>query len=1002
MKQDKPGVPPLEIQLFGGFEARVDGRPLPPLRSRREQWLLALLVLRQGRDTSRDWLAASLWPDNDMEQALFYLRKSLSNLRKALGEAAYRLLSPTPRAVRLDLTGAFVDVVSFDGALSRAVGSSDSEAALREAVALYLGPLLPDCLEEWAAVERNHREQAYLAALESLAALCHEQRDSAATVRWLRLLVSSDPYRESAYCTMMRALYDRGDRAAIKQVYGELRLRLRQDLNINPSPETEALYGQVMQLERPVAFLPATHSNSDEARRNLPVPLSDLIGREVEITAILDWMKRRRLMTLVGAGGVGKTRMAIAVAERALPRFDQGVRFVDLAPLSDPALALHATASALGVAEEQLRPLIDTLIEELKPHSLLLVLDNCEHLEDAPASIAHLLLSACPFLSIIATSRHALEVPGEQIFRVPSLQVPHAEFIDIEMDPHALMKYDAVRLLVDRAARVNSHFQLDGRNARAVVEICRKLDGIPLAIEMAAARLRSMSAGEIEARLSDRFRLLTTGNRGAMPRHQTLRAATDWSYDLLSSSEQALLCRMSVFAGGCDLERAGLVCMGDPLEDQDIGHTLASLSDKSLVATDEHNGATRYRLLETVRQYALDRLTEGGELHAWRDCHLASFLALAEEAEPHLVGREERVWQSRLETEHDNLRSALAWATDEGRQAESALRMCGAMLYFWLGRGYFVEGRNWCRIALERANGGAKTAAQAATLHCAGRLAYAQCEYATARTLFEESLSISRERDDLRAVSQALNGLGIMTCDQGDFDASRSFHEQSLAIRREIGDPWTTSQTLNNLGVVASAQGDYSAARALLEESLSVRRRIGVQRGTSIVLLELGKVALEEGDFATAQTLLDESLSIRREVADLSGIAESLLNLGNVAHEVGDLSHARILYEESLSIATRLRVQETIARLLESFAELAMAGAEVLPAARLWGAAERLREEFGGSLWIGPTRRHDARVAAARAVTQDDPAFDAAWKEGRIMSVEAAVEYALVPTFASH
>ncbi|MCW3095411.1 MAG: transcriptional regulator, LuxR family [Chthonomonadaceae bacterium] len=1000
---EKPPIPSLEVRLFGGFEARVDDRPLPPLRSRREQWLLALLVLRQDRDTSRDWLASTLWPDNEEAQALFYLRKALSNLRQALGTEAVRLQIPDRRSVRLEMAGAFADVVAFDSALKRAVGVADPAALLQEAVALYRGPLLPDCPEEWANVERNRREQAYLTALEALATHGSAQGDHAAAVHWLRLLTSADPYRESAYGSLMQALADCGDSAAISVVYQELRARLHQDLNAAPDPQIEALYRQLRRLERPTITSQLRPHSPPETRRHLPVPLSDLIGRKEEIAEVLDWIQRRRLVTLLGVGGIGKTRLAIAVAEEALPRFEQGVWFVDLAPLSEASLVLQATAKALGVAEAGSRPLLETLVEALASRSLLLVLDNCEHLPDSCAELAYSLLSACPSLCIVATSRQALNVTGEQIYRVPSLPVPplnplgqDADHAIQEKDPHFLMEYEAVRLFVDRASRVNGAFVFHRRNALAVVKICRQLDGIPLAIEMAAARLRSLSVGEIQTRLADRFRLLTSGNRGVLPRQQTLRAAIDWSYDLLNGAERVLLSRLSVFSGGWTLEEAESVCGGEPVEASQILEMLTSLADKSLVITEEVSGATRYRMLETMKQYAQDRLAEKGEGGFRRDRHLECFLALAEEAALHLVGREALVWQDRLEREHDNVRSALAWATEDGTDPESGLRICGALLYFWMGRGYLGEGRNWCRAALDRANQGVRSAARAATLHCEGRLAYAQGDYAAARAPYEESLSISREREDRRGVAQALNGLGMLNCDQGDYGPARAFHEQSLAIRRELGDPWTTSQSLCNLGELEAAQGHYSSARSFLEESLSIRRRvIGVHRGTAIVLHLLGKVAYEEGDYADARSLLEESLSMRREVADLPRFAESLMSLGKVAYESGDFVSARSLGEESLSISRALRLQDGIAMLLDLFAELALVEGDVFIAARLWGAAESLREKLGGSLWHGAQRRHDASVAASRAALGDDHRFDAAWQEGRIMTTEQAIEYAL-------
>ncbi|MES2465306.1 MAG: BTAD domain-containing putative transcriptional regulator, partial [Armatimonadota bacterium] len=380
----------LELCLFGTFDVRVRGSGLPPLRYRKELWLLALLALRQGREVPRDWLAATFWPDNDESKGLFYLRKALSNLRNALGEEAARLQSPTPRTVRLDLSNAFSDVLVFDAAVARVAKEPVQEEPLLEAVRLYRGPLLQDCPEEWALPERQNREQSYLSALEHLAALALSRADSAAAVRWLRLVVATDPYRESAACTLMQTLADKGDRAAVGQVYQDLRQRLRADLNTAPAPETEALYKQLSQREAQTPSQPAVPAAARPPLRHLPVPLTDLIGRKNEIAEVSGWLERRRLVTLVGAGGVGKTRLSIAAADAALPRFVDGVWLVDLAPLTEAAFVPDAVGKALGIQgqPEAGQSPEARLIEALGTRRVLLVLDNCEHLLDVCAALS--------------------------------------------------------------------------------------------------------------------------------------------------------------------------------------------------------------------------------------------------------------------------------------------------------------------------------------------------------------------------------------------------------------------------------------------------------------------------------------------------------------------------------------------------------------------------------------------------------------------------------------
>ncbi len=733
-------APSFQVRLLGGFDVRIGDESLPALRSRREQWLLALLVLRHNRDTSRDWLAATLWPDNDEQQALFYLRKSLSNLRKALGREAPRLQSPTPRTIRIDMAEAFADVLDFDKAIAA--------ASYQGAISLYSGPLMPDCLEDWASVERNQREQQYLTALEQLAGQEYEAGDPASAVHWLRLLISADPFRESATCALMQALADCGDSAAVKVVYQALRLQLRQELNTGPSPETEQLYQRLSSAQTPSARL-LPQAKQSGTQRHLPVPLTDLVGREDEIKEILNWMKRRRLVTFVGSGGIGKTRLAIAVAESALTRFEHGVWFVDLAAVTDELMVTDAAARALGIAEERNRPLIHTLVEALEPRALLIVLDNCEHLIDGSASLAHSLLSGCPSLYILATSRQPLNVMGEQVYRVPSLPVPPGEhsrqsaaLIDQEKDPHFLMGYEGVRLFVDRASRANSTFRLNRRNAAAVADICRDLDGIPLAIEMAAARLRSLTVGEIRSRLQDRFHLLTIGSRGVLPRQQTLRAAVDWSYDLLSDVEKTLLGRLAVFVGGWTLKAAESVC-----SDQiDVLEILASLADKSLILRKEAlDDEVRYGMLETIRQYARERPGENNERAEAKRRHCNYFLALAELARPKLPGPERALYLSILDADNDNFRQATTYCFADPASGEQGLRFCAALWGYWRARGHLSEGRTLCAAALAHAGAQDRSTHRADVLGGAGVLAFNQGDISVAREYLNEALSISQE-----------------------------------------------------------------------------------------------------------------------------------------------------------------------------------------------------------------------------------------------------------------
>ncbi len=1001
----------MELRLFGSFDVRINGQPVP-LRSRKEQWLLALLTLRHDREVSRDWLATTFWPDNDESQALFYLRKALSNLRNLLGEEAVRLQSPTSRTVRLDLSGAFVDILTFDAAVARPVTEQGQEEKLLEALPLYRGPLLQDCLEEWVMLEREARVNSYLEALEAVAECARTRGDTAAASRWLRLVLATEPYRESAASALMQTLADSGDRAALQQVYKDLRLRLRADLNTTPAPETDALYKQLSarlsQPEMPSLPPPAAPAVVN-TQRHLPVPLTDLLGRETEVAEVGVGLERSRLLTLLGPGGVGKTRLSIAAADAALPRFPDGVWFVDLAPLTEGAYIPEAMSRILGVSQEAGQSAEERLIAELTPRSLLLVLDNCEHLLDTCASLSHRLLLACPGLRILATSRQALGVTGEQTYSVPSLALPpwkednersdQPDLLSIEKNPAFLLEYAGIELFVQRALQVNPAFRLDRQNARAVCQICIHLDGIPLAIELAAARLRSLSVNDIQARLADRFRLLTTGNRAALPRQQTLRALVDWSYSLLSVQEQSLLSRLSVFAGGWTLDAAEKVCADETLEDWEILDALTALVEKSLVVHERQGSAGRYRLLETIRQYASDRLKEAEEPLRFRRQHCDYFLARAEEMEPQLRGPEQAMAKAYWETEHDNLRQALAFCEGETREADVAhkgLRLMAALMVFWLGQDRLNEGWQHCTAILALPENAVATPVRALVLITAGNIAYCQGNNPVALQYFEESLAVRRELGDRRGSASALGSLGNVAHLQGDYVRARAFFEEALALCREFNISTWESVTLTCLGNVTFDQGDYDAARRYAEASLEICRKTGNRDITSLTLSGLGRIALKQNLHADAIRFYEQALVLDREIGKSSHEANTLCNLGIAYKALGDTAAAGAFYRQSLALINEGGDLRSAAGILEAAASfLAERGAGYPEVAyRLLGAAEKLRTDIGSPHSPSEKEVYDLAVAQVGQNLSEEKA-SAAWEEGSSMPLARVISYAL-------
>ena len=1002
--------PPLEFRLLGGCEIRVQGTPLPPPRYHKERWLLALLVLRHDRETSRDTLAAAFWPDSDPDRALFYLRRSLTHLRAALGPEAGRLRSPSPRTLQLDLSGAFADVLAFDRAVRKTPSHSSSEEALAQAVALYLGPLLPDCAEEWVLPERAERAQAHLSALEGLAQAAMEWGDPHAAVPWLRRIVAADPLRESASGSLMQALAAGGDRAAADQVYHDLRRSLHEHRNADVSPETRALHQQLQQQAARPASTPSNPPAPPLLRR-LPIPLTDLIGRAREAEEVAGWLGRRRLVTLVGDGGVGKTRLAIAAADALLPQFAEGVWFVDLAALSDPVRVPEAAAKALGIEEEAGQAAEQRLAEALAASSLLLVLDNCEHVLDACASFAASLLSACPHLRVLATSRQSLGMPGEQVYAVPALALPPEERYGPKADPAhaeknvlALLDYEAVRLFVERATQTSPSFRLTRSNAESVVDICRRLDGIPLALELAAARVRSLSPPEICARLEDRFRLLRIGSRAAAPRHQTLQAAMDWSDGLLTAPERSLLHGLSVFAGGWRLDAAEAVCLEAVGEEPGgLLDLLTGLVDKSLVVAALGDAGTRYGLLETVRQYARKRLRESGQEEDAARRQAAWALALAEEAGSHLSGADAALHLDRLESEHDNLRAALDWYTHQPPEwAGEHLRLAGALASFWAARGHYRTGRQRLQAALAHSDRlplvAADRPARARAVRGAAILASSQGDYPVARLLFEEALTLRRALGDPVGIADAISNVGTVTWLQGDLASAQALYGESLSLYRALGNARGVAQALYNSGILAcdlaSDRDGFDAVRPLLEEAAARFDALEDTRGKSYALNALGNVLIEQQDFQAAQAVHEENLGIALGLNDPLLIADAQAMLSVALSGQGDYRAASSLLAEALARRLEMGDRRNAAIALSAAAAILAGQGREMPAARLWGAAEALRDQIGFPLTPRQQAAHDQEVAQTRDGA-DGPRFAAAWAAGQALTLEEMIKYAL-------
>jgi predicted ATPase/class 3 adenylate cyclase len=691
---------------------------------------------------------------------------------------------------------------------------------------------------------------------------------------------------------------------------------------------------------------------------NLPPQLTTFVGRERELEQAKELVQRSRLVTLTGPGGTGKTRLALEVAAAMLESFDDGVWLVELATVLDAARVGGTIAAALGAREDPERAIEDSLVDFLRSKELLLVLDNCEHLVAECALISARLLRGAPRLRILASSREPLAIPGETRLPVPSLSMP--DFFDRKLNasnPAAVLEFEAVRLFAERATAVQPSFAVNPENAATVARICWRLDGIPLAIELAAARVKMLTLQQILDRLDDQFRLLTNGGRTALPRQQTLTALIDWSYALLNEKERTLLRRLAVFGRGRTLRAIEAVCAGDGIEQWEILDLLQQLIDKSLVSTElnDDSASARYVLLESVWDYANTKLAESGKASAVASRHLDFFLQIAEKAEPKLLGREQLEWIEKLAVEHGNLRLALDWAVRAPEGVERGLRLAGALERYWEVRTHLTEGRDYCAALLARPEATARTYARAKALAAAGRLAFCQDDDASARGLLTEAMELYRELGATREAMILEAVLGFVEWSDGLPAAARPHFEAVEAYARQHGETRMLAMALNGFGSLHADEGDYARARALKEESIAMYLETGDRWISGLQILSLVRVQIAHGDFAAAEVRLAEAAQYAEELGNELSIPYVLEGFGKIAAATGELEHATLLF----------------------------------------GASQALRERLGFSS-LPPAERptYDQAMDQMRAGLTPQH-FDEIWARGRALSTDAALTLAM-------
>ena len=1130
------------IELFGGLRVLQGERVMTHFRTQKTAGLLAYLAFYRERKHSRDALSELFWSGSRYDAARNSVSKAISSLRNQLeppGVPRGAVIVADRHSVRLNPAAVTTDVAEFEDAIRRSndfsrYNEDERVQFLITAADLYCGELLPNFFDEWIETERRRLVNAYLRALRSLIKYLGQARELERALDYALRAVSADPLDERSHRTVMRLLVALGRPAAAMQQFHELERLLREQLDAPPSAATLNLVRQISdqlavssdqssvgshqsavgrrapkpktQNPKPEPQLPplTTHHSPLTKPGSLPFQFTCFFGREDEIAKLLKMLRapKTRLVTLTGLGGCGKTRLAVEVGERVRDEFSGGVWFVPLASLVLPRLIMGTIRDVLRLPRlpgvEPLEQVVEALLEQ-EQHGVrsLLILDNFEHLVAEGAPVLVTLLKRVPSLKCLVTSRRRLELSGEREFPVPPLPLPEHPNT---RTPEHLMSCPSVQLFVDRAQSVRPDFQVTPGNAAAVAEMCQRLEGIPLALELAAARARALTPGQMLARFAQRFDLLTKRRDNVEERHRSLWAAMAWSYDLLPPELQRFWQRLSVFRGGWSLEAAEAVCCTEDARMQGYkdaeaqGHKekqsepsaaslhpcilasphpasriidyLAQLRSHSLVTIEEGAPEIRYGLLETVREFAAEQLSPE-EREAAAQKHACYFLSLAEQADAALTGAPQTEWLNRLEMEHDNLRAALQWSlhfSSEGWQgrtaptdhspSEIALRLAGALYRFWGLHGHLSEGREWLRQALEKSSQVHEFTqfmdsmnplnqrlgiARAKALLAAGVLAWAQSDFGVACPLFEESLSVGRALDDNRSIAWSLHYLGRVAWYQGDYAAARSLLEESLSISREFGDKTIIAWSLFFLGSICWLSGDHLSARARMEESLTAFQELGdtigmaVSRGaaayaawrqgdsdskTTRALLEettvivrsaghklaigfflnlMGIVDWIQGDYPAARASLEESLAMAQAIRNKWSIQEALIFLGNVVCEQGNTARAHTLLEEGLTIARALELKINVAFSLEAFGLLALAQGQHGRAARLFGAAETFRESI--SLPLSPVIHayYERRMTAMRSAL-GDTVFDAAFSEGRALTVEQAVAYALDET----
>lgn len=1015
------------VYLFGAFRSERKSQ-LISLPTEKARSLFAYLLLHPEAH-SREKLATLFWGDTSDAKARGSLRKALTFLRKSFTDNI--ILADTENVQLNPAVSVWVDVFEFEQQVYLFLADPSPDPQSID-IGLYRADLLSDFYDDWLLPLREHYRSLYLEVQLRIVERLRALSEYKSAIEHAQEILSMDPANERAHQHLMFCYITLGDRCQALQQYEACHRALQEELSVEPGRETRALYDWIKQTSPEHASLAARLTN-------LPIPISSFVGRGRELATIKKLLSEARLVTLTGAGGSGKTRLAIHASTDLIDSFRDGVWWVELASLTDPLLVPSAVAKALGISEQTDRSPLETLACFLPGRQTLLVLDNCEHLIDACAQLTEHLLIACQDLKILCTSRESLGLTGEIVWYVPTLSLPEPKN---ESLTDLLMQYEGVRLFVERASAVRPDFSLTEKNAVAILQICRQLDGIPLAIELAAARIKSMAVERIASRLDDRFQFLTAENRTSQARHQTLRAAIDWSYDLLPDAERRLFCRLSVFSGGWTLESAESVCPenGEELAEQEILNLLARLVDKSLVISMD---GQRYYMLETIKQYAAEKLAQAGELDRLYEQHLAYYSNLARIGDEKIRGHEQFVWLNWLRAEQDNLASVMERTLDSPTTVEKGCDLVCSMCWYWKMVGDFIAMKHWLAMAFSRGGNLDRSPTKANLLFNAGLysiLGLNWLEPLQAQSLMEESMGIWHELGADFAFECAKSQLILGWIQKRFFNNDNGYAcmNQAFTLFEERGDLWWQAWALNFLGAgLVDDSKDAQYTLKILEKETSLWEKTGDRCTSAVVLWDLAGLACERGDFWEAQGYLNEALQRFEKLGAKCYILQTLVHLGDTAralkqydqaesyyrgslplvHETlyyswlsriyqglgyvmigkGDLRQAGEYFHEALCSSQELKFRHGQVHYIAGNAAIAVVRAQLDFAARLFGAffaqPESLQSDMKTDqkiLFVVDQKEIQGYLDLCRSRI-DEGAFEKAWRRGSSLSLQEAV-----------